>query len=110
MAEASRKLIEAALKYFDIPYNAVVGGQYLLRMPDPVIGNKLIEKLNVREEQIIYVGGSLVDEIQARSSKLAFYGATWHNPEKEPFTAKGIQTISDPREIIKLLENIPVGE
>ena len=74
------------------------------------VGNILMGKLNIREEQIVYVGDSLNDDIQARSCKLKFYGCTWHNPKEEPFTAKGIQTISNPREIIQILENTTTEE
>lgn len=111
ISEASRELIvEKAFKHFDIPFDYVVGARPYIGKPNPILGNILMGKLNIREEQMVYVGDSLDDEIQARSSKLLFYGATWHNPEEEPFTAKGIQTISDPREIIKILENITIGE
>ena len=61
-------------------------------------------KLNVREDQIVYVGASELTEVQARCSKFDFYGATWHNPEKEPFTAKGIKTVSTPLDIIGVLK------
>lgn len=108
LSDASRKLIEAAMSHFNLPYDAIVGAQYLKKKPNAILANMLLGKLNVREGQVVYVGDSLVDEIQARCSKFAFYGCTWHNPKEEPFTAKGIQTISDPREIIKILENIPI--
>lgn len=110
LSDASRKLIEATMSYFNLPYNAIVGSQYLKKKPNAILANMLLGKLNVREEQVVYVGDSLVDEIQARCSKFAFYGCTWHNPEEEPFTAKGIQTISDPREIIMILENTTTEE
>jgi HAD superfamily hydrolase (TIGR01549 family) len=111
ISEASRELIvEKAFKHFDIPFDYVVGARPYIGKPNPILGNILMRKLNIREEQMVYVGDSLDDEIQARSSKLLFYGATWHNPKEEPFTAKGVQTISDPREIIKILENITIGE
>jgi HAD superfamily hydrolase (TIGR01549 family) len=111
ISEASRELIvEKAFKHFDIPFDYVVGARPYIGKPNPILGNILMGKLNIREEQMVYVGDSLDDEIQARSSKLLFYGATWHNPKEEPFTAKGVQTISDPREIIKILENITIGE
>ena len=104
LSGASRKLIETAFKQFGLPYDAVVGFQLYIGMPDPVLGNRLMTKLNVREDQIVYVGASELTEVQARCSKFDFYGATWHNPEKEPFTAKGIKTVSTPLDIIGVLE------
>ena len=107
---ASSKLIKETLKHFEIPYDYVVGYNKYYQKPNPILANMLMNSLRVREEQIVYVGDSLEDDIQARCSKFLFYGSTWNNPDKEPFTAKGIQTISHPTDIIKILENISIEE
>ena len=104
LSVASRKLIEKAFEHFGLPCDGVVGFQLYIGMPDPVLGNRLMTKLNVREDQIVYVGASELAEVQARCSKFDFYGATWHNPEEEPFSAKGVKTVSSPLELIGVLK------
>ena len=104
LSVASRKLIEKAFEHFGLPCDGVVGFQLYIGMPDPVLGNRLMTKLNVREDQIVYVGSSELAEVQARCSKFDFYGATWHNPEEEPFSAKGVKTVSSPLELIGVLK------
>lgn len=108
ISEASRKLIETAFAHFSIPYDVVIGWQQYIDKPNPILGNQLMSKLNIREEQIVYIGDSLMDDVQARCSKFRFYGAVWNDPDNEPFTSKGIPIIKHPMEIIKVLESIPI--
>ena len=44
-----------------------------------------MQKLNIREQQIIYVGNSDKDETQARASQFRFVGTTWHTNNKNYF-------------------------
>ena len=104
LSAASGKLIEKALKHFHIPYSAIVGYQPYIEKPNPILGNMLMEKLNVRQEQIIYVGNSEQDEIQARASQLKFCGAIWNSRDKEYFKKMGVKTINNPRELIPIME------
>lgn len=103
LSSASRALIEKALEHFGLPCDAVVGFQLYIGMPDAILGNRLMTKLNVREDQIVYIGASEVAETQARCSKFDFYGAAWHNPANEPFTAKGAKVLGSPLDIIGVL-------
>lgn len=104
LSAASGKLIEKALKHFQIPHSAIIGYQPYIEKPNTILGNMLMEKLNVRQKQIIYVGNSERDEVQARASQFRFLGATWHSNHEDYFTEKGIQTISSPRDIIPIME------
>lgn len=103
LSGASGKLIQTALEHFKIPYDAIVGYQPYMEKPNPILGNMIMEKLNVREEQILFVGDGIIDDIQARCSKFKFVGAVWDSPYKEEFTRRGIPTIDNPRNIISLL-------
>lgn len=98
-----KKDMEKALEHFGLPCDAVVGFQLYIGMPDSILGNRLMTKLNVREDQIVYIGASEVAETQARCSKFDFYGAAWHNPANEPFTTKGVKVLSSPLDIIGVL-------
>ena len=110
ISEASRKLIETAFAHFSIPYDVVIGWQQYIDKPNPILGNQLMSKLNIREKQIVYIGDSLMDDVQARCSKFRFYGAVWNDPDNEPFTSKGIPIVKHPVEIIKILESIQIEE
>jgi phosphoglycolate phosphatase-like HAD superfamily hydrolase len=103
LSSASRALIEKALEHFGLPCDAVVGFQLYIGMPDAILGNRLMTKLNVREDQIVHIGASEVAETQARCSKFDFYGAACHNPANEPFTAKGVKVLGSPLDIIGVL-------
>lgn len=104
LSAASGKLIEAAFKHFKLPCDAVIGFQPYIEKPNPILGNMLMERLNIREKQILYVGNSEKDDKQARCSMFRFLGATWHTRHEDYFKERGIQTISNPKEIIPLME------
>lgn len=110
LSGASKNLIETTFAHFKIPYDVIIGYQPYIEKPNPILGNMLMEKLNIREEQIVYIGDSLMDDIQARSSKFKFYGSTWSGRENNLFESKGIQTISSPTDIIPILESIAIDE
>ena len=105
LSAASGKLIETALQHFNIPCAAIVGYQPYIEKPNTILGNMLQERLNIRHEQIFYVGNSDKDEIQARASQFRFFGATWGRADKSYFTEKGIQTISNPKELIAVMRD-----
>lgn len=104
LSAASGKLIEKALKYFQIPYSAIIGYQPYIEKPNTILGNMLQERLNIRHEQIIYVGNSKSDETQARASQFRFIGVTWSSRDADYFTEQGVQTISNPKELIAIME------
>lgn len=106
LSGASGKLIAEAMNHFNIHFDAIVGYQPYIGKPNPILGNMIMEKLNVRENQIIYVGNAADDDIQARSNMMKFYGTTWGKHDSDFFREKGIRTISNPREIIPLLEQL----
>lgn len=110
LSGASKNLIETTFAHFKIPYDVIIGYQPYIEKPNPILGNMLMEKLNIREEQIVYVGDSLIDDVQARSSKFRFYGSTWSGRENNLFESKGIQTINSPTDIIPILESIAIDE
>jgi len=110
LSGASKNLIETTFAHFKIPYDVIIGYQPYIEKPNPILGNMLMEKLNIREEQIVYVGDSLMDDVQARSSKFRFYGSTWSGRENNLFESKGIQTINSPTDIIPILESIAIDE
>ena len=105
LSAASSKLIEDAMRHFRIPCAAIIGYQPYVEKPNTILGNMLQERLNIRHEQIIYVGNSKSDETQARASQFSFLGATWGSHDTDYFTEKGVQTISNPKELIAIMED-----
>lgn len=65
----------------------------------------LMERLNIPESQIILVGDTCEDDKQARGCQFKFVGATWsENSHKDYFSERGIQTVSNPKELIPIME------
>ena len=77
---------------------------YAPEKPDAILGNMLQDKLNIRHDQIIYVGNSAKDETQARASQFWFIGAVWHSQDTDYFTQKGVQTVNKPIDLIPIME------
>jgi len=105
LSAASSKLIENAMRHFRIPCATIVGFQPYIEKPNTILGNMLQERLNIRHEQIIYVGNSKSDETQARASQFRFIGATWGSHEGNYFAEKGIQAAGNPKELIAIMED-----
>ena len=103
LSGASGKLIEKAIEYFNIPCAAIVGFQSKIHKPHAILGNMLQEKLNIRHEQIFYVGDSVDDLKQAKASQFRFIGATWHSSNKIILNGAA-QTVKTPNDIIPILE------
>ena len=105
LSGASRNLIEAAFEHFKLPCDAVIGYQPYIEKPNPILGNMLMEKLNIRESQIFFVGDAEDDDKQARGSQFRFFGATWGtNSQVDYFKERGLQTIGNPKELIPIME------
>lgn len=106
LSEAVKELPEKTVNYHNIPCDSIVGYKMFMRKADPKLALKLLEALNIREEQAIYIGSSDIDEIRARCSNLRFFGSTWHRPNDNYFEQNGIPTLSNPRDIIPILEKM----
>lgn len=106
LSGAKKRLIEATLEYHNLPCDGIVGFKLFMRKPNPILANQLLEMLNIREGQVVYIGNSCIDEVQARSNNLCFYGSTWHSPSDNYFESRGIPTLASPREIIPILEKM----
>lgn len=106
LSEAVKELPEKTVNYHNIPCDSIVGYKMFMRKADPKLALKLLEALNIREAQAIYIGSSDIDEIRARCSNLRFFGSTWHRSNDNYFEQNGIPTLSNPRDIIPILEKM----
>lgn len=105
LSSASGDLIGKALNHFNIPCAAIIGFQPYIEKPNTILGNMLQSKLNIRHEQIIYVGNSKADEVQSRASQFKFIGTTWLNSDVDYFKEKGVPTVDNPKELISIMED-----
>lgn len=106
---ASSELIKRTIEHFKLPIDVIIGYQPYIEKPNPILGNMAMEKLKVREHQILYVGDSLDDDKQARSSMMKFVGAVWDSEHEKELREK-CDVIENPREIIPLLENLKIDK
>ena len=109
ISRASSELIKRAVEHFNLPIDVIIGYQPYIEKPNPILGNMLMEKLFVRENQILYVGDSLEDDKQARSSMMKFVGAVWDSKEEKELREK-CDVIENPIEIIPILESLNFGK
>lgn len=107
ISAASSELIKRTIEHFRLPIEVIIGYQQYIEKPNPILGNMVMEKLNVREKQILYVGDSLDDDKQARSSMMKFVGAVWDSEYEEELREK-CDVIENPREIIPLLQSLKI--
>ena len=103
LSTAKAELIKKTIEYHNVKVDAVVGWQRYKKKPNIILGKMLLKRLNVREEQILYVGDSIIDEQQAQCSNFRFAAATWHSENKEEFEKLGVSILSNPREVIDLM-------
>ena len=105
LSSASRELIEKTCRYHNINIDAIVGYQPYIQKPNPILGNMILGQLNVREKQVVFIGDSLEDEVQARCCQMKFYGAGWDTTEKDKLQKKST-VLGHPTEIIKILKQM----
>lgn len=103
LCDAQRELVEKTMRHFKLPYDAVVGFQPYLDYPNPIRGNQMLNKLFVREKQVLYVGTTKDSEKQARCSQFKFVGGSWGTNE---VSGLNVPIIDNPREAIKMVENL----
>ena len=109
LANAKSSFMLDTANHFGLNIDAVVGFDPYKAKPHPILGNEIMNKLNVRESQILYVGNTLDDEIQARSNMMKFVGAVWDSDDEKELREK-CDVIENPLEIIPLLEGLKIDK
>ena len=101
LCDAQRTLVEKTMAHFKLPYDVVVGFQPYLDYPNPIRGNQMMNKLAVREKQVLYIGTSKDSEKQARCCQFKFVGGTWGADGVKDLK---VPLIDSPKAAVKLLE------
>lgn len=93
--------------YFpDYPFFQVVGKRagYEIK-PNPASANEIVSLLQVRTDEVLYVGDTSVDMETAVNAKLIPIGVLWGFRKKEELIQSGAEyIISHPSEIIDIIE------
>ena len=101
LCDAKRDLVEKAMDHFKLPYDVVVGFQPYISYPNPIRGNMLLNKLNVREKQVLYIGTTKASEKQARCCQFKFVGGQWGADEVRELKVPMVESPQDAIELVK---------
>ena len=72
--------------------------------PDPSNVNRIIEKMNINKEKVLYIGDSPTDYKTAKNADLKFIGVSWGYRSKQELIEAGSNIIIDkPNELKKYL-------
>ncbi len=77
----------------------------LRKKPEPDMIIEACKKLNVKIDEIIYVGDSEVDILTCKKNNIDLIGCDWGYRGKEIFFNENIKVVFDPLEIIDCLNN-----
>ena len=111
MAVCTNKHISAAealiRKYFPVDFFDAYEGDRLgvPRKPDPAHVNIVLEKMNVRPEETVYLGDSGVDMQTAVNAKALPIGVLWGFREKDELLENGAKILlSQPSELLEKVD------
>ena len=90
----------------NINFTAVYGERVgIQNKPDPTTANEIIELMNLKKEEVLYVGDSEVDIKTAKNAKLKSIGCKWGFRKEEVLIKEGATYIIDkPQEILEIVE------
>ncbi len=99
----THKLVE---KYFsDIPFLAIYGEREdVVKKPDPTGALEIAEIMDLKAEEILYIGDSKVDILTAKNASMDSVGVLWGFRDREEFNKYGANFIvRDPKEILEMV-------
>ena len=105
LCNASGKLVEKAMQYFKLPYDFVVGYQPYVDYPNPIRGNMILNKLKIREKQVVFIGTTKDAEKQARCNQFKFIGGKWGANEVGDLK---VPMIDSPKDAIEIIKELPI--
>lgn len=105
LCNASRTLVVKTLEHFNLPYDCVVGFDPYVNYPNPIRGNRVLNSLNIREKQVIYIGTNKNAEEQARSNQIKFVGGKWGDNDVMDLN---VPLIDNPKEAIDIVKALSI--
>ena len=103
LCDARGDLVIKTMKHFKLPYDVIVGFQPYVSYPNPIRGNMLLNKMNVREKQVLYIGTTKDSEKQARCCQFQFDGGQWGANEVKELK---VSMIKSPKDAIGLIKKM----
>ena len=101
LSTAKTELINRTLTFFGIECNAVVGWQLFHRKPSAKLVEMILKKLNVRCDEVISIGDSVVDKEMSDNGGVRFIGAIWDSEDIDKL--QDCICISTPSEIMNVV-------
>ena len=101
--EFTNVMIRTLLKQFRFSFiqGAVEGKP---KKPDPTLGLELVKKLNVKPEEVLYVGDTNIDMMTAKNAGFHSVGALWGFRTKDELVENGARELAaHPLDILKML-------
>ena len=94
-------------KYFPSIFDVVLGEtKELKRKPHPNMCNYVLNKLGLKNSEVLYIGDSEVDIETAKNANLKCISCSWGFRTKEELILAGASLIiDDPRKILSMIEN-----
>lgn len=94
-------------KYFPSIFDVVLGEtKELKRKPHPDMCNYVLNKLGIKNSEVLYIGDSEVDIETAKNANLKCISCSWGFRTKEELILAGASLIiDDPRKILSMIEN-----
>ena len=106
----TKKLIAISFPFIHEEYVLGKRPNYPVK-PDPINNKELLEKMNVKKEEVLYVGDSLVDIKTAQNSGLKAISVTWGFVDKDILKANNPDYLIDkPSELIDIITTINKGD
>ena len=99
VSAAKAELIEKTLTHFGIECDAIVGYQRYIKKPSPRLMEMALKKLNLRPDEVIYIGDGKEDEELSRNSGVRFFGALWDSADRD-YLVSCASTLTRPEEIL----------
>lgn len=93
-------------KYFsDISFLKVYGErENVLRKPDPLAALEIARIMDLKAEEVLYIGDSEVDILTARNASMDSVGVLWGFRDREEFNKYGATFIvAEPKEILDII-------
>ncbi len=102
----AQDLTDKIVKHFlgDVEFVDVIGDRFDdLKKPNPHYPLQIMEKMNLKPEEVLFVGDSNVDMMTAKTAGFKAFGVLWGFRSKEELLESGAdQVIDDVHEILKL--------
>lgn len=94
-------------KFFErIPFIAIYGERDgISKKPDPTAALDIIKLMQLKPEELLYIGDSMVDIMTAKNSGIDSVGVLWGFRSYEELSKYGANyIISDPKEILEIIQ------